>query len=238
MSERLQRREIKHDRFIEEVEDVYGSIRRNTSKIIGTVIAIGVALAIVGGIYLYNQKREDEAQVKLAEAIRTLDKPIAGQPGVTAEQASPYKTEQERDAKALSMFQEVVERYRGRDAADIASLYVAQMDVAKGNVKDAEPKLQAFLQSHSDHMLAGAAQMSLYQLQIAQGNSQKVIDQINTELAADHPKAPKDALLGLLAQIYETQGQDAKAKDAYQRLINEYPDSPFTIDAQRKIAHG
>lgn len=235
MSERLNKEQIKHDRFIDEIEVAYESMQRNRTRLIGIAVALLVLGGIIAAIYGYQTKRENDAQVLLGDAISTLEKPLAGEQGAAPD--AP-KTEEDRSKKAEGLFRQVIEKYSGRDAADVASLYVAQMEVARGDLKSAQPKLEAFLQSHSDHMLAGAAQMSLYQIQLAGGQAQQVVNDINTQLAAESPRVPKDALLGLLAKAYEAQGQEAKAKEAYQRVINEYPNSPYAIDAQRKVARG
>ena len=233
MSQRLNRQTIKHDKFIDEVEVAYASLRQNRQRLIGIAIAVLAILAIAGGIYMYQQKQEGEAQLLLADAINVMQKPLATEQGAPAD---AFKSEAERSAKAEAMFKQVADKYRGRDAADIASLYLAQMDVERGNAKDARPKFEAFLQSHPKHILAGAAQMSLFEIELGSGETQKVVDSVNQQLAQDDPRVPKDALLGLLARTYESQGQEAKARDAYQRIINEYPDSPYAIDAQRKVA--
>lgn len=229
----LNKHDMKHDKFIDEMEVAYTSIQQNRKRLIAGVLALLALIGIASAIYWYQQSRENQAQVLLGDAIATLEKPLAGETGAAPD--AP-KTEVERSAKAEAMFRQVADKYRGRDAADVASLYLAQMEVAKGNLKDARPRLEAFLQSHSDHILAGSAQLSLFQLDLAAGQGQKVIDDINKQLISETPRLPKDALLGFLAKTYEAQGQENKAKEAYQRIINEYPNSPYTIDAQRKIA--
>jgi TolA-binding protein len=236
MSQRLNRQNMKHDKFLDEVEGAYEAIRLNRRRLIGATLAILVAVAIGGAIYLYQQNQEKAAQLLLADGIATMEKPVATAQGAPAD--APFKTEQERSAAAEKIFKQVAETYRGRDAADVASLYLAQMDVSRGKAADARPRLEAFLQAHPTHILAGGAQMSLYEIQLGNGETQKVIDSVNQQLAQDSPRLPKDALLGLLAKSYESSGQEAKAKEAYQRFINEYPDSPYAIDAQRKMARG
>lgn len=240
MSDRITRKDIKHDvqhdRFVEEMETAYGAVRRNAMKI-GAVIAGIVALAGVAlGVFAYQKKQEEKAQILLAEAIATMEKPVATD-AASGEEAV-FKTQDEKIAKAEPLFRKVVEQYRGKDAADIAELYLARIAAGRGDVKTAEPKVRAFLDEHSDHVLAGAAQLSLYQIQLGSGAAREVIADIERQLKAENPVLPKDVLLSTLARAYETIGDEAKARDAYQRLVNEFPDSTYTIDAQRKIARG
>jgi TolA-binding protein len=41
-------------------------------------------------------------------------------------------------------------------------------------------------------------------------------------------------MLLLLAHAYDAQGNDAKSKEAYRRIITEFPDSPYALEAQRR----
>jgi len=46
---------------------------------------------------------------------------------------------------------------------------------------------------------------------------------------------PADSLLVLLAHSYEVQGNDAKSRETYRRIVTEFPDSPFALEAQRRV---
>jgi tetratricopeptide (TPR) repeat protein len=54
-------------------------------------------------------------------------------------------------------------------------------------------------------------------------------------LTKAEPPLPGDALLVLLAQAYEVQGNREKSLEAYRRLASEFPESPYAIDANRRI---
>ena len=47
--------------------------------------------------------------------------------------------------------------------------------------------------------------------------------------------APKDALLFALAETYEKAGSSTDARATYQRLVNDYPNSPYRNDAREKV---
>jgi TolA-binding protein len=243
MSERLTRKDIKHDikhdRFIEEVEVAYDVIQRNRIRVIWIAVA-ALAIAALGfGLYAWKNKKEAAAQTLLSEAIHTMQIPIAGESQQPTPPDTPtFKTNEERLAKAEPQFKEVVTKYPGSEAADVANLYLAQMESARGDIKSAEPKLRKFLDEHGDHVLAGSANLSLYQIELGSGRAKDVAADIDKQLSAEKPNLPKDVLLSIQARAYEQSGDEAKAKSAYQRLINEFPDSPYTLDAQRKVARG
>lgn len=234
MAEHLNRKDLKHDRFVDEMEVAYGAMRRNTRYVVMGAVALVALIAAIVGLLAYNRSREAAAQALLAEAISTMEQPVAGEPG--APENAPFKSQEEKLAKAEPIFRQVTEKYSGKDAADIADLYLGRIAASRGDIKAAEPKFRKFVDEHSDHLLAGAAQMSLYQLKLGSGATAEVIADVEKQLTAEEPILPKDALLALLARAYETSGNDAKAREAYQRIVNEHPESPYAIDAQRKVA--
>ena len=235
--DRQHRYDLKHDRFVDEIGVLSGKARDNQRLL----LAIGggfVAIAlIVYGIYFYRSTREQKAQQALATAIETFDAPVGDQP---QQQQAPangpkFKTEQERNAAAEKQMNDVRASYGGTDAADVAGLYLARLAVGKGDTKTARSLLEKFVSEHDKHILVNAAKFSLYQLRIESGEAAQVSTEITAELAKTDPSLPGDSLLVLLAQAYETQGDSAKSRDAYRRLTVEFPQSPYAVEAQRRV---
>ncbi|HEV8436082.1 MAG TPA: tetratricopeptide repeat protein, partial [Thermoanaerobaculia bacterium] len=121
-------------------------------------------------------------------------------------------------------------------AADVANIYLARIDASKGDSATARKLLSDFISDHPKHLLVGAARYSLYQLRIANGEAPQVTIELNAELAKTTDQVlPPDTLLALLAQSYDAQGNSEKSKDTYRRIATQFPDSPYAVDAQRRI---
>ena len=244
MSDRLSRKDIKHDikhdRFVEDVGSAYGYVAKNRSRLLGIAAIAVVATALLVGYSLYRAGQRQKAEQRLAEAIAIMETPVAMTSGVDPNNpsATQFKTEQEKHGKAEPIFAEIVDKYSGSDPADVANLYLARILASKGDVAGARPKLEAFVDEHDDHVLASSAKYSLYELRLASGESQALVTELEKEIADENSLIPQDAALALLARAYEASGNDAKAKEAYRRIINEFPDSAYTLDAQRKTAQG
>ena len=197
------------------------------------VVVVVAALLIGAGVLIYLQKKERDAQARLGEAISIFDAPV----GDAAPASAPkYKDENEKIAKAEPIFVEVTKNYGGTDAADVAEIYLARIAASRGDLASAKTKLQSFLRAHPDHILAGTVEMSLMDLRLATDPPKDLIVDLENQLEQDETRLPKDAILVLLARANELQGDAIKAREAYQRIVNEYPDSAYAIDAQRKIA--
>jgi TolA-binding protein len=231
--DRQHRRDLKHDKFVDEIGILSGKAVQNQRLL--TMIAAGaVAIALIAyGIYFYRSNREKQAQLALADAISTIESPLVS-PDVPNRDAK-FKTDVERGAAAEKQFKEVATKYSGTDGGDVANLYLARLAAARRDVGSARKLLQSFVDEHSDHLLVGTARYSLYQIRVDNGEAAQVTTELNAELAKPEPVLPTDSLLVLLAHAYEVQGNEAKSRDTYRRIVTEFPDSPFALEAQRRI---
>ncbi len=231
--DRQHRRELKHDRFVDEVGSLTGRARENQKLLVSITVAVA-AIAVIGyGIYVYHSNRERHAQDALATAISTIDSPLI-QPGVPNPQAK-FRTEQERSSSAEAMFRNVQKKYSGTDASDVANLYLARIAASRNDIATARKMLQDFIAEHPKDLLVGVARYSLYELRINNGEAAQVASELNQELAkTENQILPADTMLAILAHAYEMQGNLEKTKETYRRIINEFPDSPYAIDAQRR----
>ncbi len=241
MSDRLNRQQMKHDRFVDEVGTAYvyaNSHRRPLFLAIGALVLLGV---LAYAFTAWRSGEEAKAQAKLAEAIAVMDSPVTE----GAESATPpqpnvvqYKSEDEKLGKAEPMFKQVVSEYSGSDAADVANLYLARIDGWRGKPVEARKKLESFIKDHPDHLLGASARLSLLEIRITAGEHAEVARELQGQLDKEDSYLPQDSILALLARSYEAAGDEAKARDTYQRIVNEFPDSPYMLDAQRKTLQG
>lgn len=232
--DRQHRRDLKHDRFVDEVGSLTTKARENQRVLLGITVGI-VALAVIGyGIYFYRSNREHQAQDALALAIAAIDSPLI-QPGVPNPEAK-FRTEEERTSKTEAMFRDVQKKYSGTDAADVADIYLARLAASRSDVATATKLLRGFADEHPKHILVGGVRYSLYQLRIDNGEAPKVAAELTSELAKTEGQTlPGDSLLALLAHAYDVQGNSEKAKETYRRLVTEFPDSAFALEAQRRV---
>lgn len=234
--DRQHRHDLKHDRFVDEIGALTDRARANQRGLLTIALAI-VGIAVVAyGIYFYRSNREAKAQVELGKAINTIESPLKSQanPQDPAQANARFTTDAERSAAAEKEFKTVRENFGSTDAADVAGLYLARMAAARGDVAAARKFLEDFVGDHSDHLLVGGARYSLMRLRTDSGEAQQVITEINAELAKAEPALPGDALLSLLAHAYEVQKDAGKARETYRRIVTEYPESPYVVDAQRR----
>jgi TolA-binding protein len=234
--DRQQRRDLKHDKFVDEIG--YWSTRaKENQRLLLTITAAAVVLAVlVYGIYFYRSNREDKGQQALGKAIETIESPLLtvppAQPPVPG---AKFKTEPERTAAAETQFKDVEAGYGGTDASSIASLYLARIASEKGDVASAKTRLQKYIDDNPKQVLAVGARYSLYRIRIDNGEAPQVAQELQAEISKPEPSLPTDALLALLAHDWDVQGNADKTKETYRRIVTEYPDSPYALEAQRRM---
>jgi outer membrane protein assembly factor BamD (BamD/ComL family) len=236
--DRQHRHDLKHDRFVDEIGALSNRARDNQRLLMTLGAAVVIVALIAYGVYFYRSNREDQAQQALATAITTIDSPLIGaqqQPNQPPDPNAKFKTDQERSAAAEKQFKEVQDKFSGSDASDVAGLYLARLAAGRGDSATARKLLQNFVDEQSGHMLVASARYSLYQMRIDSGEAQQVVTELDAELAKAEPILPADSLLSLLAHAYDVQGNTAKSRDAYRRIVTEFPDSPYVLEAQRRV---
>jgi len=233
--DRQHRKDLKHDKFVDEIGSLSSRAREN-QRLLYMIAGGAVVLAVlVYGIFFYRSNREQKAQQDLSIAIDTIESPLmpaaASQPVPNAK----FKTEADRTAAAEKQFRAVTSNYSGTDASEVASLYLARIQAGKGDVAGARTLLQDFVNRNPKHLLVNGARYSLYQIRIDNGEAPQVAQELQAEISKSEPSLPADSLLSLLAHDFEVQGNPEKTKETYRRIVTEFPDSPYALEAQRKI---
>jgi TolA-binding protein len=230
--DRQHRRELKHDKFVDELGTLSSRARENQRLLLILTAALVIGSVLVYGFFFYRSDRERQAQTALASAIETIDSPL-----ITKGQQIPgakYKTETERSTAAEKQFKDVQSKYSSSDAADVANLFLGRIEASRGDVAAARKRLQDFVSEHPKSLLVGAARFSLYQLRIEGGEAQQVTTELSAEMKNPDSILPPDTILVLLAHAYDAQGNNDKSKEQYRRITTEFPDSPYAIEAQRR----
>ncbi len=230
------RRELKHDRFVDEVGSLTSRARDNQRLLVTIAGAAVVVAVVVYGIFFYRGTQERKAQKELATAIETVESPLVTPGAPQPDPKARFKTDAERNAAAEKQFKDLLARYGSSNAADVAKVYLARISSARGDTATARKLLQEFISDHPDHLLVGGARYSIYQMRIDGGEAPQVITELNAEISKTEGQVlPGDSLLVLLAHAYEVQGNEQKSRDTYKRIVTEFPDSPFALEAQRRV---
>ena len=231
MSEKITRKDLKRNDLVETVGrtvDYVTTHRRGVSE--GVAIGAGIVL-LVGGFFLVKTYRETRAGRELSAGLAALDAPLASEPGAASAPLS-FPTAAARDEAAAEHLRKAAS-FGGTTPARAASVILAARD-AKGTAAD------SFERAARDGRfeIAAAAEIDAARLLASQGQVTEAVERLKRAVESPEATVPKDALLFALAQIYEGSGASSDARSVYQRLVNDYPNSPYRADARQKLPNG
>jgi lipopolysaccharide biosynthesis regulator YciM len=179
--DRVHRRELKHDKFVEQVgHSVEYASEHRQQLVRWASIAVG-ALVLIVGVYFFVNRQASVRQDELRDAIRLQ------QANVGAEQNAyvmNFPTQADKDKAVEKSFADLANKYGGKKEGDIARFYLGAMYSDKGNVAEAEKQWKQLADSgEADY--ASQAKFSLAQLYDAEGrqpDAEKLLRQL-----IDHP---------------------------------------------------
>lgn len=236
MNQRLTRKEIKRDEF---AAAVGRSVEYAESHVRTIAYAIGAVLLLVAlsvAFYFWRNSRLQGANEALAQAMKVYEAPINATGAKPNDPNEPsFANEAARRARAKQLLEKVRDDYGSTAAADVASLYLAQIAADEGRLDDARKIWREFVDDHGDHLLAGEARLNLISLDRNQGKAQQVAQELRDMLEQNDPALPQDVILFELGATLEQLDRKQEAVQTYQRILDEFPQSPYGSEAQQKI---
>jgi tetratricopeptide (TPR) repeat protein len=239
MSERLTRREMKRDEVQEWMGLAYIWLSEHWRKVVWAAVGV-VALGLVAVLaVVYLEHREGQAQESLNEALEVYETPISVLAPAEGEVEGPvFTSEEERRERARELFGQVRDRYGSTAAGRIASVYLGRIAAAEGDLERARELWSDFVEAAPDHALGASVQLALYSLDREQGRTEELIASLRSAVDSVDSRLPQDALLYELGVTLERDGQKEEAREVFQRLVDEYPASPYAPRARQRVGGG
>jgi TolA-binding protein len=163
--DRAHRRELKHDKFVEQVGQSVEYAAEHKSQVL-TIGAAVLGVLVLGLIwYFYSNSQAAARQQALREAMRIQEAQIG--PG-GSEYVVSFPTQAEKDAAVVKAFTEMSNKYSGSDEGAIAQYFLGVAAADQGKLAEAEKHFKAAVDS-ADDVYASQAKLSLAQVYEATG---------------------------------------------------------------------
>lgn len=160
--DRITRKELKTDKFAEEVEHSLEYVSEHKRQLgIYSGAALAVVL-IVGGVLYYRSQQHATRQQDLGDAIQLYEAEI----GPT----SPYATAEAKRTEAVKRFNAVLSKHSGSNEAAIAASYLGSIEADQGKLTEAERYFRLVV-SQGDKDYASLGKVSLAQVCFATGRA-------------------------------------------------------------------
>ncbi len=236
MSQRLTRKEMKHDEFASAVGKSVEYAESHTKGLLTIIGAVLLAVALGIVVYYYLGHRAAVANEALRQAMKVYDAPVEATGAKPDDPLTPsFPTVEARRTKAKQLFERLRSDHRFTGAADLAGVYLAEFAVAEGRPEEARQLWTDFTKKHRDHLLAGQARLNLIALDRNQGKAQQVERELRAMLDQSEAPLPQDAVLYELGVTLEQLKRTPDAVQSYQRIVDEFPRSPYRSLAQQRV---
>jgi TolA-binding protein len=233
MSDRITRKDIRRDEFVETLEKGVEYTQGHVRSILVAVAALVGIGALGWGFFAWRNNVRMSANDALAQAMHAWSGTIdAAAPKPDDPTAPTFASEDARRVRAKELFTTLVRDHSGTSAGDVGNLYLAAIATQQGQIEEARGMWQKYLASHRHDMLAASVQLDLLRLDRAQGKGDQVIADLRKLIDDPDRTVPQDTLLFELARTLESQGKLDEARKAWQRITDEYPRSPYAAEAQ------
>ena len=237
-TERHKLKENEFARSVAHARDVVETRGRDIGRLVVAVLLIG---AVVVGYSWWRQSRNARASASLAQGLAVFEAPVitptAPAPGspMPVQQPGTFETERAKYEAALPKLMATAEQYPNADAGLAARYYAAAALASLGRYQEAEQRFQEVADKGGSRIYARTARLGQADAQVAQGKYDSAIA-IYKDLATsakDH--IPADGVLMALGRASARAGKKDEATRAFQRVIDEFPNSVYAADARREL---
>ncbi len=234
MGRRLTRKQIKKDEFISLVDRSVQWVGQNARQ---ALIGLGAVLAIAliwWGVTAFLGSRTEAASQAISDALAAYNAPVgsAAPAGATLK----FATDGERLDAAEKAFKAVRSRYRFTPQAKVADLFLARIAADRGDQTRAIRLLGDIASRRSTDPVVRLAMLDLIRLRVARGEGMQLVPELESMADGKDPRLPRDAAMFHLAEIWEHAGKPDEATKLYRKLIENFPDSPYRLEAQQRLA--
>ncbi len=132
-------------------------------------------------------------------------------------------------------FREVVEQYGRTAQGDVSRLYLARIALSRGETDDARAMLVRLADRHEDDALGRLVTLDLVRLRVASGQGTEVAAELEAMVVGRKNQLPRDVALYELGEVFLEEHDPDQAREYFQKLVDEFPESPFGAKARQRL---
>jgi tetratricopeptide (TPR) repeat protein len=233
---RTERRHLKENELqllARQARETFEERKRETTWIVAAVVVIAV---LATGYLVWRQRVQTRAHALLADAVAVQSARVGPPPAPgTPSTGLSYATERERAQAALTKFKAAADAYPNTDAGVYARYQEATTWMTLDNPAQAASAYQLVIDKAGSRIYGQMARLGLAESQARAGQYDQAINTFKElSLRKDGP-LPVDAILMQLGRTYLDAGKRQDAQQTFNRIVEEFPESPFTGDARREL---
>lgn len=237
-----QRQQLKHDEFSETLQQAYTRFDQNRSAVTTVLGIVVVIVMVAGGVYWYRSHQADEAARLLAEALAITEAQVVppvtaipGQPAPPAPPAGSYSSERAKLEAAIPKFEAAADKYSSTEPGRFARYRAGAALATLDRTADARAQYQKLVDTDGQGLYGRMAKLALAQCDVQDKKYDAAIATLRDLSLDAKGDLPVDAILLQLGQAYLAAGKTTEARQAFERVTNEFATSPYAADAKKQL---
>lgn len=201
-------------------------------------VAIAVILVAVAaiGYYAWRSRVEGRAGSMLADAVILSEARVGPPPAPGTPATGPsFPTEREKYEATAAKFKAVADEYPSSDAGVFARYREGSTQMALGNTKEAAAAYQQVIDRAGSGLYGQMARLGLAEVQAREGQYDSAISTYKGLADNKDGPLPVDGILMQLGRTYREAGKATEAQQTFNRVVEEFPESPFSGDARKEL---
>lgn len=221
MSKKDVREELERDPLLDTVSKAQSIYDNNKTTVIGGFLALVLIVGGAIGYYYYSVSQENKAQQLMAAAT-------------TAYMNSEYEEALSGSEADFTVgFEQIINNYSGTDAANLAHYYAAVSEYNLGNVQEAISYIQDY---EIPEGILGVGPISFHAVLMTESGNHAKAAELYVK-AAEWDKNSSTTPYNYLeaANAYQDAGNNEKAEQYAQLIVDEYPNSSQVAGAEKLL---
>jgi tetratricopeptide (TPR) repeat protein len=226
---RTERHHLKQDELVTGIEQASDWVQVHRTQVVNAIlVALGAGL-LAGGIYVYRGGKAEQARSLLAEAVKQYEAPVGAQAS-NPSGGPTFGPAEEKYRAALASFEKVANDFSGYDAGRQARYYTGLCQASLKDFEGAKGSLERLRAGKRD-LLYYLASQALASVATERGDHSQAAEIYRPLVEDKENPLPKDYLMFELGKAEERAGNVEQARQYYDRMVAEHPESQFRGDA-------
>jgi TolA-binding protein len=233
---RTERHHLKENELVQFVNRARDTIDARQREMGGAAIAVIVVSIAVVGYFAWQSRVEGRAGALLADAVIVSDARVGPPPAPGTPATGPsFPTDREKLEATATKFKAVADQYPSSDAGLFARYREGATQMALGKTKEAAAAYQQVIDRAGNKLYGQMARLGLAEVQAREGQYDSAINTFKGLADNKDGPLPVDGILMQLGRTYLDAGKATEAQQTFNRVVEEFPESPFSGDARKEL---
>jgi tetratricopeptide (TPR) repeat protein len=232
---RSERHHLKQNELQTFTRQVQGTVEQHKNEATWLIVALAVIGVAAFGYWTWHERVESRVHAMLADALVVQEARIGPPAAATGGTGLTFPTERERSEAVIGKFKAAADAYPSTDAGMFARYQEASTQMSLGNTADAVKAYQQVIDQGGDKLYGQMSRLGLAEAHALSGQYEQAITAYKELAQRKDGQLPVDGILMQLGRVYRDAGRANDAQQTFNRIVEEFPDSPFNADAKREL---